>query len=63
MLEIFEKQIMDIEAEIKILHEQLDYADSCNRPTHSIAKKIQEKQLDLESLKKFVSKKDAPRAC
>lgn len=57
--EMVQKQIVDLEDQIKILSEKIDYCDSKNQPVGSLGPELSEKQAALESLKKFVSNQDA----
>ena len=51
-----QKQIVDLEEQIKILSEKIDYLDSINQPYNQIAKALGMRQEELSSLKAMVSR-------
>lgn len=54
--EMVQKQIVDLEEQIKILSEKIDYLDSINQPYNQIAKALGMRQEELSSLKAMVSR-------
>lgn len=53
--EMVQKQIVDLEEEIKSLSEKIDYLDSINQPFNQIAKDLGTKQEQLNSLQSMVA--------
>lgn len=53
--EMVQKQIVDLEEQIKILSEKIDYLDSINQPINQIAKDLGIKQTELSSLQSMVT--------